>query len=292
MFARIARQYRRFLLGSALLTLIVALGLLLGLADWPADMSNPLLVTLSWLILLVLVVGIPVALFALLLPGLLPLIEIWGIALLLLGLLDPAIRFVIAQAALPGWSWCIALFAVFICVERALYGPWLLDFRRRDMPERTATLVIPGTPDAIWRALAPDPEHPQNFYWPGASFLAPPRGSHADVVLNLPRQGGYKDALLKIHLERADPPARLRYRAEPMPGSADPAHHVAIDIAPIDGGKCRVIYTLQYLDVPLGRRLFYYLNHDFRDTLASLRARLSGRPDRSIQGLQMLKSSP
>ena len=90
----------------------------------------------------------------------------------------------------------------------------------------------------------------QYFYWPKASFLAPPRGSSADFVLNLPRQGHYKDALLKIHIERAQPPRKLRYRAEPMPGSADPAQIVDIRIAPFDDTRCRVTYTVQYLAVP------------------------------------------
>lgn len=293
MFTRIAHQYRRFLLGGILLTLLTGLGLLYGLVDLPPEMAAaPFITTLAWLIVIVLVIGLPTALFALFLPGLLPLIEIWGVALLLLALLDPPLRFIITQAALPGWSWCIALFIAFICAERALYGPWFGNFRRRDMKAQTATLVIPGTPEALWRALAPDPDHAADYYWPGATFLAAPRHSSADFVLNLPRQGHCKDALMKIHIDTRQPPNRLHYHAAPMPGSADPAQRVEIDIAPIDNGACRVTYTLQYLDVPLGKRLFYYLNHDYRDTWVSLRARLSGRPDRSVQGLQMLRLSP
>lgn len=289
MFARIFRQYRRFLLGSVLLTMIFGLSLLLGLADWPAEMTNPIIGTLAWIILLFLVVGIPVFLLALIFPDLLPLIEIWGIAILLVGLLDPVIRFAMELSHAPPWVYCLALLAAFICVERCLYGPWLSNIWRRDMKQQSATLVIPGAPDRIWRALAPDPDHAAAFYWPGAGFLAPPRGSSADFVLNLPRHGYRKNALLKIHIDESDAPNHMRYRAEPMPGSVDPAHHVDISIAPIDNNRCRVVYSLQNLDVPVGQRLFYYLNHDFRDTLASLRARLSGRPDRSVQGLQMLR---
>ena len=290
MFARIARQYRRFFFCSSLLLTIVALGVTLNLSEWPSAQNGLLITVLAWIIMLFLVVGLPIVLLATLSPGLLPMIEIWGITLLLGAVFDPVFNTVKTAAQLPGWTFCLYLLALFIVVERALYGPWLATFLCRDMKKNRAEFVVNGTPETLWRALVPAPEHAESYYWPKARFLAAPRGSHADCVLNLPRQRGYKDALLEIYVEEAIPHTNLRYRADPMLGSADPAHTVEFEITPLDDQTCQVSYTLQYLAVPLGKRLFYYLNHDFNDTLASLRARVSGRSDRSIHGLQMLSA--
>lgn len=290
MFARIARQYRRFLFGSLLVSLFMAVTLLSGIADWPAEVNHPVIGTLAWAILLILIVGTPIVVLSLFLPGLLPLIELWGGTLLVLALIDPLVRPVMTGLGLPGWGYCVMLGATFLMVERALYGPWLANLWRRDMKKQSATLTVPGTPEDIWRKLYPDPANSQSFFWPGASFLANPDKSSPDMLLRLPRHHAAKDAVFDLHIEEVQAPDHFRYDLRPLPGCEDPHQRIEVKITPLDETQSRVTYTQQFLDLSFGQRLFSYLHNDFRDTLASLRARLAGRKDRSIQGSQMLKT--
>ncbi|WP_135504726.1 hypothetical protein [Roseovarius aestuariivivens] len=293
MFARLARQYRRFLLGSVLLTLIMGVAVLNGLVDPGAldpPPATPLIGVLAWLILLVLLIGTPILVFGLFLPGLLPLGEIWLLALLGLTLIDPLIRGAMTALGLPGWAYCLVLFTAFLVTERSLYGPWFARLGRRDMRPRSKTLILPGTPETLWPALVPDPSHAGRYYWPGASFLAPNDDSGADMILCLPRRMGAKDTLYEIHVDACRAQRDIRYRALPRPGTQDPAQAVSITLTPVTDTETRVTFTRQLLDVPAGQRLFLWLTHDFRDSCASLRARLSGRPDRSLQGAQMLRT--
>jgi len=245
---------------------------------------------LAWAITLTLVIGIPVALLALLMPALLPTVELLLITLLLLALLDAPLRIALGAEVLPGWVSCAVLVIAFIGVERALYGPWLCRVWRRDMARKTSRFNAQASLEKAWRALFPDPAHVGDFYWSEASFLAAPEGSAADFILNLPRRGGYKNTLAAVTIEAAEPEQYFRYRTQPLPGSGDPAQIIEVRIAPDGVGRSQITYSEQNLDVAFGQRLFFYLNHGFRDTLASLRARLDERKDRSIQGQQMLRS--
>lgn len=290
MFARIARQYRRFLLGSLLLSGMMVVVVLTGEVDWPENLVHPVLGPLAWAITMLIVIGLPVVVLSLILPGLLPLIELWLIAIIGLGLIDPLLRPAMDKLGVPGWTYCLMLVAAFIITERALYGPWLQNLWRRDMKKESATLTVPGTPEDIWCKLFPDPDHAGTYFWPGARFLAAPDESKAAFLLNLPRYSAAKDALHEVHIEKASAPSHFRYDARPLPGCTDPRQRTAVEITKLDDTHCRVTYTQQFLNVAFGQRLFFYLNNDFRDTLASLRARLSGRKDRSLQGHQMLQS--
>ncbi|SLN45408.1 hypothetical protein ROG8370_01942 [Roseovarius gaetbuli] len=290
MFARIARQYRRFLFGGLFVSLFMGLAVLSGTVDWPAEMSRPIIGTLTWGIVLILIIGIPIVVLSLLLPGLLPLIELWLITILVLCLIDPLVRPVITGFGLPGWSYCILLGAAFLVVERSLYGPWLANLWRRNMKAHSATLTVPGTPEEIWRKLYPDTAHSESFFWPGASFPPAPDGSDADMLMRLPRHHAAKDAFFELHIKEARAPDHFLYEVRPLPGCEDPRQRIEVKITPLDETQSRVTYTQQFLDLSFGKRLFFYLHNDFRDTLASLRARLSGHKDRSIQGSQMLCS--
>ncbi len=289
MISRIARQHRRFLLGSLLLTLFMAAMLAQGTMELPSDVEAGPLMALAWVITLILVIGIPVVLFGLLMPALLPLVELWLITLVFLALIDAPLRSVLGLGALPGWASCAALVMGFVAVERALYGPWLNRVWRRDMARKTSRFITQASPEEAWRALFPDPAHIDHFYWPEAGFLAAPQSSHADFVLSLPRRGGYKNTLAEVIIEAAEPEQYFRYRTKPMPGSGDNAQIIEVQIIPQSNGRSMITYSEQNLDVAFGKRLFFYLSHGFRDTLASLRARLDGRKDRSIQGQQMLR---
>lgn len=289
MFGRIARQYRRFLFGSLLLGLFMGLALALGLAD-PFEMTGPpVLFGLALAITCLLVIGLPIAILALVLPGLLPLVELWLVTLLLLALLDPVLTPAIRSAGLPGWSWCLFLLAAFIVTERSLYGPWFDRLGRRDMARQDTSFTVAGDPEEVWARLVPDPLHAGRYYWPGARFLPVPSGCDADMILSLPRRSGAKEGLFEIHVDAATPPTHIRYRAMPLPGCDDPAQEMEIRISKLDDTQCAVTYSRQLLDVPAGKRLFFWLSHDFRDSAASLRARLAGQADRSLQGAQMLR---
>jgi len=285
MVSRITRQYRRFFFASLIFTAMMALACLLGLAEFPANLMHPVIGPLSWIILLILVIGLPLAAFTLILPGFLPLIEVWLATFLLLAGLTPALR----AAALPAWVDCVAIMGLFIVVERITYGPWLSQFWRRDMRPDTAHITLPGTPEEIWPRLCPTPEQIQAFYWPGATILPAPKTSEADFILSLPRRGGAKDDLAAVTIEESTYPSHFRYTAAPMAGSPTPMTNIDIRLAMLDDGRSRLTYTQSFHDVPFGQRLFFYLGHNFRDTLASMRARLSGRRDWSLQGAQMVK---
>lgn len=288
MFFRVVRQFRRFLLGSFLLTLFMGALLGQGVLDWPTNLAGPLL-ALAWVITLILVIGIPVAILAVLMPALLPLVELWLITLLVLALVETPLLVLLDEQSLPGWLSCVVLFIGFIGVERVLYGPWLSRVWRRDMAPRTSRVTVRTGAEKAWCALFPDPAHADAFYWPEASFLPAPEGSGADFILSMPRRTGYKNTLAEVIVEASEPGRYFRYRTRPLPGSGDPAQIVEVRIAPEGGERSRITYSEQFLDVTFGQRLFFYLNHGFRDTLASLRARLDGRKDRSIQGQQMLQ---
>jgi hypothetical protein len=235
------------------------------------------------------VIGIPVAILALLIPALLSLVELWLISLLLLALLGPPLRSITGGDVLTGWASCGFLVIAFIVIERSLYGPWMARVWRRDMERKTSRFTTRATPAATWRALFPDPAHVGDFYWPEASFLPAPEGSSTDFILSLPRRNGCKNTLAAVSVEAAEAHRYFRYRTQPLAGSGDPAQIIEVRMEPAENGGTYVSYSEQNLDVAFGQRLFFYLNHGFRDTLASLRARLDGRKDRSIQGLQMLR---
>jgi len=288
MFARIARQYRRYLFGSVLLIVTMAIAFTLGITPYPEGMTHPVITPLAWFVLTVLVIGLPVTVLAVLLPGLLPLVELYVLTLLLLALASPPIYAVIG-VDLPGWIDCALLAIAFILVERLLYGPWLAHLWRRDMTARSTTFTLPGTPKDVMPRLCPTPAQIGMFYWPCANVLPIPEGMSADFVLSLPRDGRAKDDLLAITMDNLSPPHQVRYRADPMPGSPTPAHCVTIAITSATEDTSHVTYTRQFLDVLFGKRLFFYLGNEFRDTIASIRARLGGRRDWSLQGAQMLK---
>ncbi len=285
MFARIARQYRRFLFASVIFTALVALGTLFGKVEIPEELFHPVIGPLSWLILLILVIGLPIAVLALIFPGLLPVVELWLLTFLVLVMVQPLLRSVDA----PFWADCLVLLATFLVIERALYGPWLSHIARRDTAKKTGFLTLPGTPEDLWPKVCPTPGQISDYYWPGATILPAPEGSEADFILSLPRRGAAKDDLAAIHFEEKTYPTHARYRAEPLAGSPTPTIVIDIRLSKLDDGQSRLTYSQSFENVPMGQRLFFYLGHNFRDSLASLRARLTGRRDWSLQGAQMVK---
>lgn len=289
MFARLVRQYRRIGFIALLLGLYFVLALVAGQADAPV-MAGPVAGPIGVLLALLIVAAVPTLVLALLLPGFLPLLELWLLAILLAAALDPLVAPLLTALDAPALTYCLSLLLAFVMVERCLYGPWLRNLHRRDMRARTHSFTIRATPAELWPVLVPDPRHVDRYHWPQASFLAPEQGSDADLVLILPRRTGYKDAAFDIVTEAREDPRHVTYRALPRAGCDDPAERVQIELAPIDETRTKITYTRQLLDIPIGKRLFFWLSHDFRDTCASLRARLSKRPDRSLQGAQMLRA--
>lgn len=285
MIARIARQYRRFIFASLIFSALVAIGTIFGHVEVPQDLLHPVIGPLSWVILLVLVIGLPIMLVTLILPGFLPLIELWLVTLLLSALISP----LAANTNTPGWVNCLILLGLFIVVERTVYGPWLSGLWRRDITPKTAYLTLTGAPEDIWHRLCPTPGRIDLFYWPGAAILPKPEGAVGDFVLSLPRLGAAKDDLAVITIETETYPTHLRYRTTPMSGSPTPPTVIDIRLTKLDEDQSRLTYSQSFEDVPMGQRLFFYLGHNFRDTLASIRAHLSGRRDWSLQGAQMVK---
>jgi hypothetical protein len=248
---------------------------------------HPVIGPLTWLVLLILVIGLPIAVLAVVLPDFLPLVELWLLTFFALALVQPLLRSVDA----PFWADCLLLLPLFFLTESLIYGPWLSRFARRDVAKKTGFLTLPGTPEELWARLCPTPGQISEFYWPGATTLPAPEGSTGDFALSLPRRGAAKDDLATVTFEEKTYPTHARYRAEPMAGSPTPPIVIDIRLTKLDKGQSRVTYSQSFENVSMGLRLFYYLTHDFRDTLASLRARLTGRRDWSLQGAQMQKKS-
>ncbi|KIC35263.1 hypothetical protein [Leisingera sp. ANG-M7] len=290
MFSRIFRQYRRFLLGCALLTLGTILATELGFSE-PFEVEGPpVLTAISLILAVVILMGLLITVFTLLLPAWLPMVEVVLLALLLSLPLEPVWQLVAAKTGAPDWISCFLLAGLIVAVERFIYGSWQPRSWRRDLKPCTTTFTVPGTPEIVWAKLAPIPAHKESYYWPDASFLPSKENSSADFILSLPRKDIYKDVLVEIRINKSDAPRHLSYRADPLAKGNEVAYAVEFRIDPISHERCRVTYSRQLLSVTPGKRLFLYLTNDFRDMRASLRARLSGRRDRSIQGLQMLRS--
>lgn len=285
MIARIARQYLRFIFASLIFSAHVAIGTIFGHVEVPPVLLHPVIGPLSWVILLILVIGLPIMLVTLVLPGFLPLIELWLVTLLLSALISP----LAANTNTPGWVNGLILMGLFIVVERMMYGPWLSRLWRRDMAPKTADLTLPGTPEDIWPRLCPTPGRVDLFYWPGATILPTPEGTAGDFVLSLPRRGTAKDDLVAITIEDQTYPTHLRYRTTPMSGSPTPGATIEICLTNLDDTRSNIGFTQTFHNVSFGQRLFFYLGHNFRDTVASIRARLCGRRDWSLVGAQMVK---
>lgn len=288
MLARLARQYRRIGVVALLLGLFLAWGVSNGHVE-AGVMSGPFVGPISLLLALLIMAAVPTLALAILLPGLLPLMELWLLALLLGAAFDPLVVPLFSAVGAPALTYCLTLVIAFVLVERCLYGPWLRNLLRRDMRARTQSFTIQATPAALWPVVVPDPVHAERYHWPQASFLSPEPGNDADLILLLPRRTGYKDAAFDIYMEARENLQHVAFRALPRPGCDDPAEKVRIELTPVDDTHTKVTYTRQLLDLPIGKRLFFWLGNDFRDTCASLRARLAKRPDRSLQGAQMLR---
>ncbi|WP_071799445.1 hypothetical protein [Natronohydrobacter thiooxidans] len=249
---------------------------------WPIAVISILLASL-------IIFGGITILFALFFPSLLLLVEIFAVGAVLLTALSPIVdaasQFFGAQIWLP----MISCAAIFLLAGELLYGLTLSDRWRRDMAPYRFSMVLQATPQTVWNMLVPQAPLAREFHWPQATVLAAPQDSDADFILCLPRRKDVKDALLEIRFEAQIPFSQARYLETPRAGSGDPETRVDITLAENGNGSCTVTVAQQYLNVPVKKRLSLWLNHSYRDAEACFRARLRGRRDWSIIGVQLLR---
>lgn len=287
MFSRLFRQYRRFLFGWVLIGLGVIFVSYTGEIGENELGSTPVIAAISMVLAVTLIMTSLITPIALLIPNHLPMIEIGGVALIFSGLVDPVWRWIEDALNLPGWTYCILLCCCILFARYVLYGDWHPKSWRCDLKPRTTVFKVPGSPETIWKQIVPDPAHSGSYYWPAATFLPPRQDSDADFLLSLPRRGGYKDALDEIRIEHSDAPKHIIYRAVPMVENGGVAERIEFKIAEIGNDSCSITYTRQLFSVSPSSLIFLYFSNGFRDSSASLRARLCGYRDHSLQGLQM-----
>ena len=277
------RQWRRIMLGAALVIAFLGAMILTGNQAAP-DLSGPPVVAVLAIALTGLIVsgGLTLVL-SVLRPGFLPLVERGFLVLSLAGLILPAL----APLGLPGWSSCGVFALLFLAVSYALAGSWQSRFAGPGRPH-TGQFRVALPLDEVRRRVIPDPATISRHYWPGSRVADAPDGSDADFVLTRPRHGRWPDCVMNVRVTE-DVPGRLwTIEAAPVEGDASPPTRTRIGLAPTPRGT-HVTVTEQILSALPGHRLDWWLMGDFHDHLASMKARLTGRRDLSIHGRQMVR---
>lgn len=280
MLGRLSRQWRRLLVGMALL--IVSLALYWTLHGAPDDVRFNAIFAMSVVLAALIVVGAAIAALSLVAPGSLPLVELLLITLILC----VPLTYVRHQLGIPAWTDCILLGAMIVLTERVLYGDWGQGLMRRDSGPHVTRFTVPLPTDEVWKRIVPLPEHAASYFRPATDFLPAPEGSDADFILHAKRRWGLKDSVEAIHIEEYDGHSRFCYRAEPSQGSTLPAERIGIRLTP-QGDGTRVEMSTTFLNAPLGTRLRLWLGRDAWDYTASVRNRLTGRRDGTVHGRQI-----
>ena len=283
MIGTFLRQWRRILLSTLAFMAFVAVGRALGYPGMEGLTGGPVLIVVSVFLACLIVVTGATLVLSVLMPTLLPLVERTGVALILATPAGP----VLAAWGWPGWTQCVVLFVAIQAVSYAVAGGWQARLARPGRP-RTGSFTTRLPMAEVRRRLIPHPADAASYYWAGTSFAEAPDGSDADFVMTRPRRGALPDAVDAVRI-REEVPGRLwSWEAVPVDGGAAPAVRTTVGIAPTARGT-RVTVCEQVFSAPPGMLLHWWLSGDFRDHLASMKARLAGRRDVSIHGRQMVR---
>ncbi len=229
--------------------------------------------------------------FALLVPSLLSLVELWGVTLVFMALLSPLWNGVQSALELPGWMDCVFLMGAFVLVHYGLYGDWQNRFGAERQRSTRRSVDLKADPQTVWRALRPDPERAGDHYWPGTSFLPKPEGKAADFVMVRPRRAGLKDETTLVTIT-GDIPGKgftMTSRAAFESEDETPDITFVVTLEPTASGGTQLHIEERLSRFRLGQALQWWLSNDLADHLSCIQAKIDGRRDGSIHGYQMLR---
>ncbi len=284
------RQWRRTLLGTLLLVIFILVCIGLG---YERDKTDFLYHPLGWLAMFLaglIIAGSLTVIGAFFVPGLLPLIELWGISLIV-----GATTFAVLDSLpwlpnLNGLANCAVLIAVYLLVHKLLYGDWQAGVLPTKPVTTKRSIRLASDPKTVWNALRPDPARPNDHYWTGTKFLPPPDGSAFDFIMNRPRRGGLKDENLAVTVQNEVPFETFELHSEPVNANdlETPSSRSVFTLEPALKGGTRLHMEETLLRYTPGQRLAWWLANDLSDHLHSIRAKIDGRSDGSIHGSQMI----
>ena len=182
------------------------------------------------------------------------------------------------------------MIAVFLGINRLIYGDWQNRFRDDRIYWEQRTIRLRSDPMTVWQALRPDPAHPARHYWPGTSFMPVPKGEDADFLMVRPTRSGLKDETLLVSLEDQSPGQALAIITRPLnPNDAEtPVVRMDIRLGALSNGGTELKMRETISRVTWGQRFEWWLSNDVADHMASMRARIDGGFDGSIHGSQMV----
>lgn len=287
------RQWRRTLVGAALLSVFILLCIAFGYEGAPPNLLEK---PTGWIALALtgLIVSVALTLIgALLIPGLLSLIELWGVTLIAGVLVFSATEAIPSMPELNGLWNCAILMAVFLLVHKALYGDWQASFLRSKPRTTKRTIKLRSDPQTVWNALLPDPNRATDHYWTGTTFLDAPDPTSANFIMCRPRRGGLKDEILEVQIENTSPFESFTMKSWPANANdkETPVVRLTVHLQPTASGGTRLRVEETLLRYAYGQRLMWWLSNDLSDHLHSMRAKIDGRSDGSIHGSQMIPAN-
>lgn len=281
MIGRLWRQRRRILFGMVLMALALGLSVALGLVDWPENLNGGI-GALAALITLLIVVGGPTLALALVAPSSLPMIERFGLAFLA----ATPLTWGMEQVGLTGLWTFLALLATYFAVEQALSAGWLARGLRRGLRPVTRRIDLSAPASEVLARIDPMAGSGGGYFWTATTRLPPPDDSEADAVLHMARRGALRPAVELVYIETRRPD-RLTLRLVPLAERDRQGERLDYLLKDRPDGGTRLTMTATILDAPFAERFQSWLGHEAQDLLASISARLRGRRDGSIHGLQM-----
>lgn len=287
------RQWRRTLLGAVLLAIFVLLCIGLGYEGVPPGLLQK---PTGWIAVALtgLIVSLGLTLIgALLIPGLLSLIELWGVSLILGAIVFSGLNVISWLPELNALWNCAILMAIFLLVHKALYGDWQVNFLLSTPITKRRSTKLRADRETVWNALLPDPTRPEDHYWTGTTFLDAPDPSVADFIMCRPRRGGLKDETIAVRLENIVPLETFTLNSQPANTNdrETPVVRLVVDLAPTAKGGTKLSIEETIFRYSYGQRLLWWLSNDLSDHLHSIRAKIDGRSDGSIHGSQMIPAS-
>ena len=292
-FALVGRQWRRALFGTGLLFLFMVITVQTGALDIDTEILTGPIGWISMFLAGLIIASALVFTFALIVPALLTLVELWGITLVITAALSPLWNALQLQFGLPAWLDCVYLIAIFLTVHWGLYGDWQTRFRKGAARVTRRQVNLKAAPEAVWRALRPNPDRAADYYWPGVTYLPVPEGEEADYLMLLPRRAGLKDATSFVSVTDEVRGQSFTFQSQPaVPDEAEtPAVVMQFSLEPHKNGGTRLSVSETVSRHTFGQNLNWWLSNDLADHLSCIQARVDGRRDGSIHGHQMLKTS-
>ncbi len=284
------RQWRRTLLGTLLLVIFMLVCIGLGYERDKIDFLHHPLGWLAMFLAGLIIAGSLTIIGAFFVPGLLPLIELWGISLIV-----GATTFAVLDSLpwlpdLNGLANCAVLIAVYLLVHKLLYGDWQAGVLPTKPVTTKRSIRLASDPKTVWNALRPDPARPNDHYWTGTSFLPAPDGATSDFIMSRPRRGGLKDETLLVTIQDEVPFQSFTLRTEPANANdlETPSVRIVFTLEPGAKGGITLSVEETLCRYTPGQRLAWWLSNDLSDHLHSMRAKIDGRSDGSIHGSQMI----